>query len=341
MTDEEAALDGRHVHVLEGLEPGTSYHYRLVVRDWSGNETVSEDMTFSTPALEAPEALRGFVSGGQAQLSWNPVFGASSYRIERGETADGPFEEVATTQETSYSETGLEDEASYYYVVSALGQEGSEAASAPVQTTAQPDFGEVLAGAGESAVAVPRTDAISVDGDLTDWPMWAPIEIDHTMTADATDVTDDADLSAVAQFAWDDDKLYVAIEVSDDVLVFERSGGDIWQNDAVEIWLGGQQFGVALADGETYVHSWGGMDTAQIEAALVTHDSGYTVEVAFPLELVEEATGTTSEAEATFPVAVGVNDADEPGGERVGQIYFPEGWVWGDPETFGTAVLVR
>ena len=41
-----------HVVNLTGLEPETTYHYRVKSKDKAGNEAVSEDKTFTTTALE-------------------------------------------------------------------------------------------------------------------------------------------------------------------------------------------------------------------------------------------------------------------------------------------------
>jgi hypothetical protein len=142
-TEQQDALDGNHVHVLEGLEPDTTYHYRLVVRDWSGNEVMSESRTFTAPELAAPESVTAAGAGGQARLSWTPVFGATGYRIERGLEPGGPYEEVATSEEPSYTDSGLEDEVTYYYVVTSLGQ-SAEAQSEEVSVTPHPLAGNLV-----------------------------------------------------------------------------------------------------------------------------------------------------------------------------------------------------
>ena len=38
-TAEYVSLDTTHRHVLYGLEPDTTYYYRIVLSDWSGNVT--------------------------------------------------------------------------------------------------------------------------------------------------------------------------------------------------------------------------------------------------------------------------------------------------------------
>lgn len=50
-------LTTTHSVTLNGLEPNTSYHYRVRSKDKAGNETVSVDYTFVTPAPKSPYVL--------------------------------------------------------------------------------------------------------------------------------------------------------------------------------------------------------------------------------------------------------------------------------------------
>ena len=88
----------------------------------------------------------------------------------------------------------------------------------------------------QDSVTIPKlTEAVTVDGDLSDWPKTAPITVDSSMTADATAVSDDGDLSMNAYTGFDDTTFYLGAEVTDDVLVFERSGDELADNDAVGV----------------------------------------------------------------------------------------------------------
>ncbi|OGS27645.1 MAG: hypothetical protein A2297_00215 [Elusimicrobia bacterium RIFOXYB2_FULL_48_7] len=55
-TLEDASLDLSHSAALTELMPGTVYHFRVISRDASGNETASSDYTFSTEAPAQPIA---------------------------------------------------------------------------------------------------------------------------------------------------------------------------------------------------------------------------------------------------------------------------------------------
>lgn len=187
-------------------------------------------------------------------------------------------------------------------------------------------------------VLVPKVDGIIVDGNLADWAGVEAIFIDSSLVADATDVQGDSDLSALAWLAYSADAFYLAARVTDDALVFERTGGDIWQNDCIELWINDKQNGLTInVNGENFIHSWGGLNTSEAKVTVVKEENGYVLEAMLPKSMVSST--LKLESGQAFKVAIGVDDADQSGGGRLGQIYFPEGWVWGQTSTFSDAVL--
>src|SRR5690625_4659065 len=82
-TNEIVSLDTTHRHVIEGLLPDTTYHFRLILTDWSANVVEGEDATFTTPPLQAPGNVGAYGVESRALLGWNGVFGAAEYRIYR------------------------------------------------------------------------------------------------------------------------------------------------------------------------------------------------------------------------------------------------------------------
>ena len=113
----------------------------------------------------------------------------------------------------------------------------------------------------EATISVKTYTPIVVDGKLDDWVRrleqhnWSaqlkvkkgdwleairavPAHV-NTLTSkvEAGVVTNPDDLSAVVYTMWDDQKFYVAAMVTDDQVVTQHQGEDIWQDDAVEIWL--------------------------------------------------------------------------------------------------------
>lgn len=75
-------------------------------------------------------------------------------------------------------------------------------------------------------------------GHVLEWVRAVPIHI-NTLTArvESGTVTSPEDFSAVVYTLWDERYLYVAASVTDDQLVTEQVGEDIWQDDALELWL--------------------------------------------------------------------------------------------------------
>lgn len=275
-----------------------------------GEMVASEEASGAT--LSAPADGRLFI-------------GTKSDLAPEGDWWDGRIDEVAIFNR-ALSQEEIQN------VMSGLGGATTATATAPAAPQA-----------GTKDPAIFRAQGpITVDGDLSDWSQQGPIQVDSSMVADAPEVTDEGDLSVTANVAYDDDWVYLGADVKDDVLVFERTGDALYQTDSLEFWLGVQQFGAAISDAAPYLHSFGGsVDTEQAEVAVVPRDGGYTVEVALPRTVVEETLEMTLEPGSSVPVAVGANDADEEGGERVGQIYYPEGWTWGEPDTFAPLTVTE
>ncbi|WP_426448121.1 cellulase family glycosylhydrolase [Paenibacillus sp. S-38] len=91
----------------------------------------------SVPA--APAGLKALPGSGQAALSWDAVAGATGYTVKRAAASGGPYTAVADVTGTAYTDTGLANGTTYYYVVSAKNAAGSGPASA--QVSVQPAQG--------------------------------------------------------------------------------------------------------------------------------------------------------------------------------------------------------
>lgn len=190
---------------------------------------------------------------------------------------------------------------------------------------------------------------ITVDGDLSDWTGEAAVTLDPTMVTDKTDITDENDYSSQVFLAYDDTNLYFGANVTDEATVFERGGDQLYQTDALEFWIDVNQFAVALSEGQPVLHqfSFSGapVDLSTAQVALEYTDTGYVVEVAIPLSVVSAAAGGEVAAGSRFLFAVGGDDTDTEGKAdeeaREGQVYFPETWEWGKPESFVAVTLVE
>jgi hypothetical protein len=84
-------------------------------------------------------------------LSWNAASGATSYNVKRSTTNGGPYSNVATNvTATSFTNTGLANGTTYYYVVTALNASGESPVSSQVQGTPSGSTG------GQGGVTVTR-----------------------------------------------------------------------------------------------------------------------------------------------------------------------------------------
>jgi len=124
MTAEHTSLDGSHEFVIPAAV-NTTYSFRIHVRDWSGEAYATDVMTFTTPPLGVPENLRAITRDEVALLSWSAVFGAAAYVVERADAAGGDFVEIATVEETHYSDRGVQNHAEYRYRVRAVDAGGN------------------------------------------------------------------------------------------------------------------------------------------------------------------------------------------------------------------------
>ena len=90
-----------------------------------------------TPIPSAPTGLAATASSiSQINLSWTASSGAIGYRIKRATVSGGPYTALSTeVNATSWSDTGLSDSTTYYYVVSAINGSGESADSAQASAT--------------------------------------------------------------------------------------------------------------------------------------------------------------------------------------------------------------
>jgi len=85
-------------------------------------------------AVTQPDGLSAIALSGKVSLAWQPVGGATSYRIYRGTSAGSINTQVGTSVTPSFADTTVTNGTAYYYVV--RGDDGSQGpASDAVQAT--------------------------------------------------------------------------------------------------------------------------------------------------------------------------------------------------------------
>jgi fibronectin type 3 domain-containing protein len=117
------------------LPAGTTYFYRVqAFRSCWGNSAYSTPASATTllpPAPVTPAGLVAVPGNGKINLSWLVSSGASSYNLKRG-TSSGSETNLVATSSATYTDSGLANGTTYYYVVSAVnaGGEGNNSLEA-------------------------------------------------------------------------------------------------------------------------------------------------------------------------------------------------------------------
>jgi hypothetical protein len=109
---------------------GFAYYYQVVAHPSATEacgaspttcQTVTPTGGGSCTPPAAPTGLTATAaSASQINLSWSAVSGATEYRIYRSTTSGGPYTQVGTSTTTSFSNTGLSCNTTYFYVVRAF-----------------------------------------------------------------------------------------------------------------------------------------------------------------------------------------------------------------------------
>jgi hypothetical protein len=184
----------------------------------------------------------------------------------------------ANSREASPTTIGIQDSADYQVPAMASLQSRRFAAVPAYQAFATRSLHSMR------MVAAP-----SIDGSLVDWPDGETIDLNRkTAFSYLGRISSIADLSAVIRSGWDEETLYFAIQVADDIIVADSS--DVWRDDGVEIGLDGlydrdswgsddHQYAI-LADGRTSDRA---VPITDIVAAVSAHEEGYDIEVAIPM----------------------------------------------------------
>ncbi|MET0533268.1 MAG: sugar-binding protein, partial [Steroidobacter sp.] len=190
--------------------------------------------------------------------------------------------------------------------------------------------------------ACKTTGTTTIDGNAADWGAITATAIPYTRAVAGGGGTpsSDADSSAAFRFKWDTSNLYALVEVRDDVIA---GTGNVWVNDAVELYLDGGHEHASTYDTNDYQLSidWrnflAGTRSNQLtfSRAVASTAQGFNVEYSVPWSALRTPT-----AGAVVGIDVGVNDDDGGDGVRDSQIvWHGNGTGWNDPRQFGDLVL--
>jgi autotransporter-associated beta strand protein len=114
------------------LNTNTLYSYMVVAMNAGGVSTNS--VIVSTPPA-APASLNAYPGNAKIQLVWAAAAGATNYTIMRGGSSGNETTTVGSTVNTTFTDNGLADGTTYYYIVIANGTGGRSLNSPEVSAT--------------------------------------------------------------------------------------------------------------------------------------------------------------------------------------------------------------
>src|SRR5262249_26694115 len=124
-----------------GLAAGVTYFYVVTaVNKLSKESGPSNQASATTPGgpPPAPTNLTGTPGNAQVSLSWTGSTGATSYHVKRATVSGGPYTTVGSPTSTSFTDTGLTNGTTYFYVVTALNSAGESGNSNQASATPAP-----------------------------------------------------------------------------------------------------------------------------------------------------------------------------------------------------------
>jgi fibronectin type 3 domain-containing protein len=148
--------------------------YHVMLRGYSAYSGVSLVGNYTDPTTCTPPAAPSGVSASATSqtatsVSWSAASGATSYKILRSATSGGPYSQVGTATTTSFANTGLTCNTTYYYVVRSSNGTCDSGNSAQASATTQ-----ACSGGNVLSNGVPVTNISGATNSETFWTMSVP-----------------------------------------------------------------------------------------------------------------------------------------------------------------------
>ena len=312
--DGTTGLDTSAISVLQIMAEGNAVAGNTIYIDdlWTGNPVIDIIPPAAPTGISAVTAeyynlvIWTDVPGESEEVynvyaSKEPITDVSAQGVET--VATGIAEDVQTATHWLYYP--LEDtDLDYYYAVTCTDASGNTG-----------NFGATAGATNNTAKGIPTISLnppanFAADGDLSEWDASGIMPFDLSPEDDNVwETVDDADdLSALIYMAIDDDALYIAADVIDDV--YNYGTGDWWNQDVFQIFLGlYNQTGPAhtsikrgeepdyimYANEENFVRDYAGMGALWTpeDANYYFSDLGgadYIVEIKIPLDSIPSVT---------------------------------------------------
>jgi len=149
------------------------------------------------------------------------------------------------------------------------------------------------------------------------------------------------DCSATIRLAWTESYLLMEADVMDDFLKVEHRGKNIWENDAIELWVNNSHIGFSPVggDGKAEVALWQNacdqIPPPVVPATYRTENGKWSISAKIPWKVL----GFSGGPEKMFHLAILLDDADPKGGYR--QAHFPRTFQREALETYQKVQLTK
>lgn len=119
---------------------GTTYYYVVLAEDSFGESGYSNQASATPePPPSPPTGLTATAGNALVLLSWTASTGATSYNVYRSTTSGSGYSQIANgLTSTSYTDTGVTNGTTYYYVVTAVNSSGESGYSNEASATPEP-----------------------------------------------------------------------------------------------------------------------------------------------------------------------------------------------------------
>jgi hypothetical protein len=166
---------------------------------------------------------------------------------------------------------------------------------------------------------------IEIDGQPDEWADVPGLHVSPRGDLESGAAGGPGDFDATVRCLWDDESLYLCVQVTDDDIVNGFANADLWRGDCVElfvdpkgdgfVWGDRRDYQIGLAPSENAIRMWSWFDredpSGSIRAAMSRSPAGYVIEAAIPWTYL----GLEPAAGMEFGLSPAVHDLDSLGPE--------------------------
>lgn len=128
----DGALLTNGLSLAAGTDPNWSFQF---ITNGSADGPNTLRVTYISAALSPPSGIVAVPGNGQVTLRWSALSNATNYFLLRGTSSGGPYTVTNSLNGTSYTDTGLANGVTCYYVVNAATTNGMTGNSFEVRAT--------------------------------------------------------------------------------------------------------------------------------------------------------------------------------------------------------------